>query len=91
MNLDPRTKYAQPPFGEQEDQQQPGRTEPMDPRPDHGETTYKGSGRLEGLSTLITEEENCVQAVEKTVAELGGLDVLILNAGVQHERDKMQI
>jgi hypothetical protein len=27
----------------------PGTTDAMQPRPDHGETTYKGCGRLKGL------------------------------------------
>lgn len=35
----------------------------------------------------LREEERCVAAVERTVAEFGGLDVLVLNAGVQHRRE----
>lgn len=32
----------------------PGRTDAMMPRPDHGEQSYKGSGRLEGMKAVIT-------------------------------------
>ena len=45
---DPRTKHPKPPFRRQE-QPWPGLASKMDPRPDHGETSYRGSGRLRGL------------------------------------------
>lgn len=32
----------------------PGMTARMSPRPDHGEMTYKGSGRLAGKTAIIT-------------------------------------
>lgn len=32
----------------------PGSTKEMDPRPDHGENSYKGSGKLKGLKAVIT-------------------------------------
>ena len=51
--VDPRTKYARPPYKEQP-QPWPGLASKMDPRPDHGETSYKGSGRLLGRKALIT-------------------------------------
>ena len=44
---DPRTKYPTPPFGEQP-QPVPGLAREMSPKPDHGEKSYRGSGRLEG-------------------------------------------
>ncbi|MER8654582.1 SDR family NAD(P)-dependent oxidoreductase [Mesorhizobium sp. M0847] len=47
------TQYHQPPFKPQE-QKWPGLASKMVPRPDHGETTYKGSGRLAGRKALIT-------------------------------------
>src|SRR5579859_5677533 len=50
---DPRTKYPTPPFKEQ-NQTWPGLAGKMDPKPDHGETSYKGSGRLMGRKALIT-------------------------------------
>ena len=45
--------YPKPPFKKQE-QPWPGLASKMDPRPDHGENSYKGSGRLAGRKALIT-------------------------------------
>lgn len=141
-NTDPRSKHPRPPMPEQQQPEQPGRTAPMRPRPDHGESSYAGSGRLAGQRALITggdsgigravaiayaregadvavsylpeeqaeaevvrehvetsgrrcallpgdlrEERVCIEAVRGTVEALGGLDILVLNAGVQRERD----
>lgn len=124
-------------------QELPGSTKAMDPVPDHGEESYRGSGKLDGLRALVTggdsgigravaiafaregadvalsylpeeqedaeitatwireagrtavlcpgdltQEDMCVQVVDATVQGLGGLDVLVNNAGVQHARDK---
>lgn len=49
----PLTQYPAPPF-EDQPQQAPGLDSKMSPEPDHGEATYKGSGRLEGRKALIT-------------------------------------
>src|SRR5581483_11690224 len=45
--------YPKPPFPEQQ-QPWPGLTSKMTPPPDHGETSYRGSGRLAGRKALIT-------------------------------------
>jgi hypothetical protein len=45
--MDPRDKYPKPPFPEQH-QPWPGLASKMQPVPDHGETSYRGSGRLQG-------------------------------------------
>src|ERR1700683_1233865 len=137
---DPRTKYPRPPFKEQT-QPWPGLAQKMDPRPDHGEKSYRGSGRLAGRKALITggdsgmgraaaiafaregadvainhlpaEEEDarevielmkaegrtalsipgdirdeafCKRLVEEAVGGLGGLDILVSNAGRQQTR-----
>ena len=50
---DPRSKYPKPPF-KQQTQPWPGLARNMDPKPDHGETSYRGSGRLAGRKALIT-------------------------------------
>ena len=50
---DPRDAYPVPPFPDQP-QDKPGWTDEMEPRPDHGEKTYRGCGRLEGRKALIT-------------------------------------
>ena len=140
---DPRTKYPQPPFNKQS-QEWPGLASKMDPRPDHGETSYKGSGRLLGRKALITggnsgmgraaaiafakegadvainyfpteepdaqevlavvkaagrkcvlipgdlrDEAFCQRLVADAVRELGGLDILVSNAGRQQAHDSI--
>ena len=45
--------YPKPPYPGQK-QPMPGLTSKMDPRPDHGETSYKGSGRLQSMKAVIT-------------------------------------
>ncbi|RYY18309.1 MAG: SDR family oxidoreductase, partial [Cytophagaceae bacterium] len=126
-----------PPFKGQS-QPWPGLASQMDPKPDHGETSYKGSGRLQGRKALITggdsgmgraaaiayaregadvainylpaeeadakevialikaagrkgiaipgdlrDEAFCKRLVEEAVRQLGGLDILVSNAGRQ--------
>jgi len=125
-------------------QEWPGETDAMRPRPDHGEKSYRGHGRLEGKRALITggdsgigravaiafaregadvavaflsEEqdaaetlgwidqagrrgvaiegdlrrpETCRHVVERAVAELGGLDILVNNAAYQCEIDALE-
>src|SRR3981081_746947 len=48
-----RMNYPKPPFPKQQDPRQ-GTTDSMKPVPDHGETSYKGSGRLAGKKAVIT-------------------------------------
>ncbi|KAB0681864.1 SDR family oxidoreductase [Aureimonas leprariae] len=138
---DPRKQYPQPPFPRQP-QPVPGEAAKMDPKPDHGEESYKGSGKLtdrkalitggdsgigraaaiayaregadvaivylpdeeadarevialieaEGrkavaLPTDITVEANARKLVADAVAQLGGLDILVINAGRQQNRE----
>jgi NAD(P)-dependent dehydrogenase (short-subunit alcohol dehydrogenase family) len=141
LDFDPRTAHRPDGFPEQQ-QQQPGLTDSMQPTPDHGEKTYEGSGRLTGARALITggdsgigravaiayaregadvalsylpdeqddaedtsawvemagrrsvllpgevrDEQHRAELVDSTVDELGGLDVLVLNAAYQKARD----
>ncbi len=134
---DPRSSYPKPPFKKQT-QKWPGLATEMDPKPDHGETSYRGSNRLAGRKALITggdsgmgraaaiayaregadvainyfpaeepdareviqlikdagrkavaipgdlrDESFCKQLVERAVQELGGLDIVVCNAGRQ--------
>jgi NAD(P)-dependent dehydrogenase (short-subunit alcohol dehydrogenase family) len=140
---DPITKYAKPPFPEQL-QPWPGLTSQMTPRPDHGETSYRGSGRLAGRKALITggdsgmgraaaiafaregadvainyypseesdarevlelieetgrkgvtipgdirDEQFCKNLVESAVEKLGGIDILVSNAGRQQSHESI--
>ncbi|WP_114938601.1 SDR family oxidoreductase [Mucilaginibacter endophyticus] len=134
---DPVTLHPKPPFKSQP-QPWPGLQSKMDPVPDCGETSYKGSGRLMGRKALITggdsgmgraaaiayaregadvainyfpteepdarevidlikkegrkavaipgdlrDEAFCKQLVQKALSELGGLDIIVNNAGRQ--------
>lgn len=138
---DPREQYPKPPFPKQP-QPVPGLAAKMKPEPDHGETSYKGAGKLTGRKALvtggdsgigraaaiayaregadvalsylpseekdaaevialieaegrkavalpgdITDEAWCRELVEKTVSDLGGLDILVINAGRQQYRE----
>ncbi len=129
--------YPKPPFKRQP-QEPPGLASKMEPRPDHGEKSYKGSGKLVGRKALVTggdsgigraaaiafaregadvaigylpveesdakevidliqaegrkaialpgdirEEAFCRKLVEAAVSGLGGLDLLVNNAGKQ--------
>ena len=140
---DPKAKYPKPPFKEQS-QPWPGLASKMEPRPDHGEKNYKGSGRLLGRKALITggdsgmgraaaiafaregadvainyfpteqpdadevialikdagrkgvalpgdlrDESFCKKLVADAVEQLGGLDVLVCNAGRQQARESI--
>jgi NAD(P)-dependent dehydrogenase (short-subunit alcohol dehydrogenase family) len=136
----PAVKYPKPPFKSQS-QDWPGLASKMNPQPDHGEKSYKGSGRLRGRKALITggdsgmgraaaiayaregadvainyypteepdadevinlikaegrkaialpgdlrEESFCQKLVADAVGALGGLDILVCNAGRQQTR-----
>lgn len=138
---DPRGKFPAPPFDAQP-QSWPGLAGEMVPRPDHGENSYKGSGKLVGRRALITgadsgigraaaiayaregadvaisylpaeekdaqevielieregrravampgditDEQWCREMVDRSVRDLGGLDVLVINAARQQYRD----
>jgi hypothetical protein len=52
-SYNPLDKYPAPPF-KRDSQSWPGLASRMDPPPDHGERTYRGSGRLTGRKALIT-------------------------------------
>lgn len=134
---DPTKQYPGPDFARQP-QPAPGLAQEMTPKPDHGETSYQGFGRLEGRRALITgadsgigravaiafaregadvalnylpseeadaqevvaliretgskavalpgdiaDEAFCQQLVSESVAQLGGLDILVNVAGKQ--------
>jgi NAD(P)-dependent dehydrogenase (short-subunit alcohol dehydrogenase family) len=141
--VDPTTKFSKPPFKAQQ-QPWPGLAAKMNPQPDHGETTYQGSGRLLGRRALITggdsgmgrgaaiafaregadvaisyfpdeepdalevlklirdagrkavalpgdirKESICKEIVARAISGLGGLDILVSNAGRQQAHDSI--
>jgi NAD(P)-dependent dehydrogenase (short-subunit alcohol dehydrogenase family) len=83
---DPRTKYTNAPFPEQK-QPWPGLQSKMTPRPDCGETSYKGSGRLMGRKALVTGGDSGIDAreVEALIRQAGRKAVLI-PADIRTER-----
>ncbi|WFU58462.1 SDR family oxidoreductase [Bradyrhizobium pachyrhizi] len=68
--------YPKPPFPSQR-QPMPGSTKKMDPRPDHGETSYKGAGRLQGRRAIITGGDSGIGRAVAVAFAREGADILI--------------
>jgi hypothetical protein len=68
--------YPKPPFPDQE-QPMPGSTDAMQPRPGHGETSYKGSGKLKGMKAVITGGDSGIGRAVAIAYAREGADVLI--------------
>jgi hypothetical protein len=70
------TSHPRPPFSSPQ-QDPPGDTEKMNPVPDHGEKTYKGSGRLSGKRAVITGGDSGIGRAVSLAYAREGADILI--------------
>lgn len=75
QRIDPRSSYPRPPFPKRKGSG--GSFADLEPRPDHGETSYVGSGRLNGLKTVITGGDSGIGRAAAIAFAREGADVLV--------------
>jgi NAD(P)-dependent dehydrogenase (short-subunit alcohol dehydrogenase family) len=86
---DPTKQYPRPKFPEQV-QDSPGLAKEMNPKPDHGEESYKGFGRLAGRKALITGADSGIGRAAAIAFAREGADIA-LNYLESEERDAQEV
>ncbi|WP_454855847.1 SDR family oxidoreductase [Rhizobium binxianense] len=81
------TSYPEPPFPSQK-QPMPGFTAHMDPIPDHGEESYRGSGRLQGKRAIITGGDSGIGRAVAIAYAREGADLLIAYLDEDEDADE---
>ncbi|MBE9603580.1 SDR family oxidoreductase [Acetobacteraceae bacterium H6797] len=70
------TNYPTPPLAKQQ-QPVPGHTRALNPKPDHGEESYRGSGRLQDKAAIITGGDSGIGRAVAIAFAREGADILI--------------
>lgn len=81
------TEQPRPPLSAQQ-QQPPGMTGQLDPVPDHGEHSYKGSGKLAGKKAIITGGDSGIGRAVAVAFAREGADLVI--AYLSEDRDAQE-
>ncbi|RLK25669.1 hypothetical protein DER29_3679 [Micromonospora sp. M71_S20] len=84
---DPTSQYGQQEGQPKQQQTPPGSTQEMTPKPDHGEESYRGSGKLDGRRAVITGGDSGIGRAIAIAYAREGADVLISYLSEEEDAD----